>query len=249
LKFLKISKQKPFPNSKMTSYQCSVCPKTILDLCETTRKENKECQQINNKDDCTCDSINNCKYCDYFLCDQCNNSEEHKEDFHFAYTNAEDVCFKCLKAKPICVSCHSIFPDDSSYQIKLEKCEICHWKVCPSCTKLTDNLHFTAKKVLCLDCNNDWKHRPMYVVLGEWYRIQYAWFHDGCLRTAICKQCGREWCLEHDSNKLHQCIDPVCPDIGYGPDYCDKCIGKHYENAGYCYGCVSNDKIMKINVI
>jgi len=233
----------------MTSYQCSVCPKIILDLCETTRKENKECQQINNPDDCTCDSINICKYCDYFICDECYNTAEHQDDLHIAYVDSEDVCIKCLKTKPICVSCHEINPNKQENSDKLEVCEVCKRNVCSACLKTVDNLHFTAKKSLCSSCGDDWNQRNIGIRLGEWYRTEYVWFHEGCTRTIGCAGCGREWCLDHHFKSLHNCTNIDCTERYFQPSYCAKCVGNSYENEGYCSCCAHNNNIVKMNLV
>jgi len=225
----------------MTSYQCKGCSKVILN---NSNPEQQETKSFND--------INTCQYCDYVLCDQCNRSKEHKTALHLASihlpnTYTEDVCLNCLKTKPICVSCHTLFLDNEK-ELSI-KCEICQLKVCSCCVKAIDNLHCTAKKFLCLDCHYDWTYRPLYAPSTEWYRTECLWFHDGCERTETCGECGRAWCVDHDFDKFYQCIDPLCPYRHHGDAYCAKCVGQHYENAGYCSLCVVDKNIMKINVI
>jgi len=225
----------------MTSYKCTVCSKIIVDICEQIC-----CDTI----DCTCDGINKCQYCDYFICDKCYFTDGRQNDLRIGFKeNSEDVCVNCLETKQICVSCHEISPDKQENSNKLEVCKVCKRNVCPSCVAMVDNLHFTAKKSLCSECGQDWNSRRIGIRLGEWYRTEYVWFHDGCIRTIMCAGCGREWCLDHDSKDLHNCANIDCFERYFQPSYCAKCIGSSYENQGYCSFCVTDCKIVKTSTV
>lgn len=231
-------------NTSYTSRICSNCSLFII-ICGETQLP--ECSDKANY--CWCfDKFYQCYYCDYTLCDDCQFHLTTKIENEINFSPKQgyhDVCSTCLKTKHICISCFTLSEGTSLERTVLDICEMCNGNVCAECKISVDNLHKTAKHILCFECADSFHDsRNLYLQSNVW-----KWFHDGCKKITPCLNCGLRWCRDHDHRSLTPCANLNCLERPYYAAYCKHCILDRYKNQNYCSCCVYNLKIVQRDVI